>query len=46
MPVYEVTMIPLLFVLSAMANPNLDAGRQFLSEKLVDPAISSLQSIA
>jgi len=36
-------MFALLFSLAAMANPNLDAGRQFLSEKLVDPAISSLQ---
>ena len=37
-------MIALLFSLSALANPNLDAGREFLSEKLVDPAISAFQS--
>ena len=36
-------MFPVLFVLSAMANPDLDAGRQFLADKRVDPAISALQ---
>jgi hypothetical protein len=36
-------MFALLFGLTAMANPNLDAGRDFLAEKLVDPAISSFQ---
>ena len=36
-------MLFLLLVFPAMANPNLEAGREFLADKLVDPAISSLQ---
>jgi len=38
-----ITWFFLLFCASAFANDDLEAGRQFLSDKLVDPAITSFE---